>query len=71
MAISLTTDGLNLDYRTAPLTGPSGTFPIGTVVSVAFAATNIKEVPGTWAKLDDRSSSIGTLLSPLLAIRVL
>ena len=71
MAISLTPDGLNLDYRTEPLTGPSGTFPIGTVVSVGFGAENIKEVPGTWASLDSMGSAVGTVLAASLAIRVL
>ena len=71
MAISLTPDGLNLDYRTEPLTGPSGTFPIGTVVSVGSAAGNMTEVPGTWAKLDGMGSTVGTVLSAPLAIRVL
>ena len=71
MAISLTPDGLNLDYRTEPLMGPSGTFPIGTVVSVGFAAENMKEVPGTWAKIDTMGSTVGLVLSATLAIRVL
>ena len=70
MAISLTTDGLDLDYRTEFLKGPSGTFPIGTVVSTDFAVENIKDVPGTWARFDITSSYVGTLLTANLAIRV-
>ena len=72
MAISLTADGLDLDYRTEPLTGASGTFPIGTVVSVKdFAEGNIKDVPGTWAKLDTMGSAVATVVGAALAIRVL
>ena len=71
MAISLTPDGLSLDYRTKPLTGPSGTFPIGTVVSVGFGATNMGEVPGTWAKLDTGGAFVGMVVGAALAIRVL
>ena len=48
MAISLTTEGLRVDYRTSLQTSASGTYPIGTVI--AFKAEFVKiDLPGTWS----------------------
>ena len=49
MAISLTGDGLRLDYRTETQSSVSGTYPIGTVVVSAPAFRESLTLPGTWA----------------------
>ena len=46
MAISLTTDGLNLDYRADLQTSVSGTYPIGTVIGIGYIGA--LTFPGTW-----------------------
>lgn len=46
MAISLTADGLDLDYRTSIQTSVSGTYPIGTVIGIDHNST--LTLPGTW-----------------------
>ena len=48
MAISLTTDGLRLDYRTEVQTGVSGTYPIGTMMIARPSSGNNFSLPGTW-----------------------
>ena len=50
MAISLTTDGLRLDYRTEEQESVSGTYPIGTVI-VSSAQGSSLSLPGTWASI--------------------
>ena len=44
MAISLTTDGLDLEFRDRWLTEVSGAYPIGTVIAARANLT----LPGTW-----------------------
>ena len=46
MAISLTTDGLRLDYRTTVQTSVSGTYSRGTVIATGSSAD--LTLPGTW-----------------------
>ena len=55
MAISLTTDGLDLDYRTDLQTSVSGTYPIGTVIGIGYIGT--LTFPGMWLFLVKKSSS--------------
>ena len=70
MAISLTTDGLNLDYRTSIQMSVSGTYPVGTVIVTDRALT----FPGTWLSVslkNDSSEYTNRLLKTTLSIRVL
>ena len=52
MAISLTTGGLSLNYRTTGQTSVSGTYPIGTVMVVtpndSQGVGKTFTFPGTW-----------------------
>ena len=48
MAISLTKDGLRLDYRTTVQTSSSGTYPIGTVIVTGGEGLSL---PGTWIQI--------------------
>lgn len=48
MAISLTTDGLRLNYRTTVQTSASGTYPIGTVIVTGSEGFLL---PGTWIQI--------------------
>ena len=57
MAISLTTDGLNLDYRTSIQTSVSGTYPVGTVIGINYNST--LTLPGTWLFLVKKPGGIG------------
>ena len=70
MAISLTTDGLNLDYRTSVQYSVSGTYPIGTVIVTDRTLT----FPGTWLRVslkNDSSDYTSSLTKTSLSIRVL
>ena len=57
MDVSLTADGLDLDYRTSIQTSVSGTYPIGTVIGIRPAST--LTLPGTWLFLVKKPSGIG------------
>ncbi len=50
MAISLTTDGLRLNYRTTAQTSVSGTYPIGTVIVTGYISNDSQTLtlPGIW-----------------------
>ena len=63
MAISLTTDGLRLDYRTTAQTSVSGTYPIGTVIATGSSLT----LPGTWVWI---SSATGHLMTSAIGAKV-
>ena len=52
MAISLTTDGLRLDYRTSVQESVSGTYPIGTVIVADTDRYTSLSLPGTWASYE-------------------
>ena len=65
MAISLTTDGLRLDYRTTIQTSASGKYPIGTVIAVGADSTFT--LPGTWVWID---SAMGHLISSAIGASV-
>ena len=74
MAISLTADGLNLDYRTELIgSAPEGTYPIGTVIGLGMYA-NPGSIPGTWVQFNSKSAAtVGgfpTNVGTILAIRV-
>ena len=78
MAISLTTDGLRLDYRTTVQTSISGTYPIGTVIIARPSIDNNLTLPGTWIIIrpyaDESSCYIGAsfyLFVDHVAIRIL
>ena len=58
MAVSLTPDGLNLDYRTDLQTSVSGTYPIGTVIGISSSST--LTLPGTWLFLTKKQTLPGT-----------
>ena len=68
MAISLTTEGLRVDYRTESQTSVSGTYPIGTVI-VANAGLSL---PGTWViTYSDYYPRIGSMTIDIaFAIRI-
>ena len=57
MAISLTADGLDLDYRTSIQYSVSGTYPIGTVIGIDHNST--LTLPGTWLFLIKKPGGIG------------
>ena len=71
MAISLTTDGLSLDYRTEEQGSVSGTYPIGTVI-VTSSLENGVSFPGTWAMVRAGASPYvsSTIDGKSVAIRV-
>lgn len=68
MAISLTTDGLRVDYRNAVQSSVSGTYPIGTAIATAAELT----LPGTWAWMgSSRNFGISsTVKTTSIAVRV-